>query len=592
MSDSPPSPQILVVDDEPLNVELLERILRHEGFSVVGTTSPREALGLLERSPSIRLLLSDQRMPDMTGLDLLERAQRIAPGVMRVMVSGHADAEAFVGAINGGAVARWIGKPIESAELVKLAHEAVRGDGGRLRVIVLDPDEDRRTATLEALGRDVEATGYRRRNAPGARDALLGADVVVVTPQTEGGDSDLLRLSADAPRAGILLVAEGELVRSLDLAALGADDVVRAPVDPAEIRFRLRRTLSRARAQGRSRKADVMVSTIDRFGSMIGKSAPMRLIYDTIARVAPSDVTVIIYGETGTGKELVARTLHDESPRKRGPFVAVNCAAIPETLMESELFGHERGAFTGADRQRIGRFEAADAGTIFLDEIGELTPSLQVKLLRVLQEREIVRLGSGKPVPIDIRVVAATNVDLERAIKNGRFREDLYYRLNVVAITMPPLRAREGDVALLGEHFLESCQRRMGRTDIRFSERALEKLLRYSWPGNVRELQNVIEREVALVGPDAMIEDLELEERPMRPPASEPTTAGRGGSAQAGGPGVVWRGEPIRDLVARVEREVVEQALAKFGGNQARAAEALGITKQSLSQKLEKLRMR
>ena len=310
----------------------------------------------------------------------------------------------------------------------------------------------------------------------------------------------------------------------------------------------------------------VLVSAEDEAlpGSLIGTSDAMRAVYALIAQVAPSDATVLVTGESGTGKELAAAELHRKSRRADGPFVKVSCAALPESIIESELFGHEKGAFTGASGQRKGRFELAHGGTVFLDEIGELSPQIQVKLLRVLQEREIERVGGSSVVRVDVRVIAATNRRLEEELAAGAFREDLYYRLNVFPIRIPPLRERKSDIVLLADHFTEKYAARNGKTVKRISSPAIDLLTSYHWPGNVRELENCIERAVIL-STDMVIHSYHL------PPSLQ--------SAQS------TRTEPTSTLEAalsRLEKELVVEALKISGGNRASAARRLGITERQM----------
>jgi two-component system response regulator HydG len=302
---------------------------------------------------------------------------------------------------------------------------------------------------------------------------------------------------------------------------------------------------------------------------IVGRSAAMRELLERVARVAPTDATVLISGESGTGKELVARALHVASRRGERPFVPVNCAAITETLLESELFGHARGAFTGASRARRGLFEEANGGTLFIDEIGETSPGFQAKLLRALQEGEIRRVGESTPVQVDVRVVAATNQELRRAISERRFREDLYYRLAVVPMRIPPLRERREDVPLLAAHFLQRFVRRTGATRT-LGPDAVARLLEHDWPGNVRELENVIEQAAALASaPELRAADVQIE-----PPASPP------------GP------EGVRTLAAAVEdaeRRAIEAALARSGGDLAKVARELGVSATTLWRKMKRL---
>jgi Nif-specific regulatory protein len=299
-------------------------------------------------------------------------------------------------------------------------------------------------------------------------------------------------------------------------------------------------------------------------GTIIGTSDAMRAVFELVAQVAPSDATVLVSGESGTGKELVAGEIHRGSKRASGPFIKVNCAALPESIIESELFGHEKGAFTGAVGQRKGRFELAHGGTIFLDEIGELSPQVQVKLLRVLQEREIERIGGSSTIKVDVRVVAATNRKLEDELKDGRFREDLYYRLNVFPIRMPPLRERKSDIVLLADHFVEKYAAKNGKLIKRISSPAIELITSYHWPGNVRELENCVERAVILSS-DMVIHAYHL------PPSLQ--------SAQS------TKTEPTTTLdaaLSRLEKELIVEALKIAGGNMASAARRLGITERQM----------
>ncbi len=320
---------------------------------------------------------------------------------------------------------------------------------------------------------------------------------------------------------------------------------------------------------------------------IIGHSKPMQEVFWSIERVAPSKATVLLLGESGTGKELVAQAIHEASPRRNKPFIKINCAALPETLLESELFGHEKGAFTGADGTRVGRFELADKGTLFLDEIGEMPLLLQAKLLRVLQEQQFERLGSTRTVSVDVRIIAATNVRLEDAVAAGSFRNDLYFRLNVVPIVLPPLRERRGDTPLLLDHFLRLSNRRNNKK-IRMSKDFLDFLTEYEWPGNVRELQNLIERLVIL----SMEDILRVEDLPahiVHPVSNEPENRSPGQlSPQPVQPAMSRQRKSLQD----VEREQVEQALVRHGWVQARAARELGLTQRQIGYRMKKFRLR
>ena len=299
----------------------------------------------------------------------------------------------------------------------------------------------------------------------------------------------------------------------------------------------------------------------------------MMQLLETVEQVAPSEATVLVTGESGTGKEMIANALHANSRRKDAPFVKINCAALAETLLESELFGHEKGAFTGADRRREGKFVQADGGSLFLDEVSEMSPAMQVKLLRVLQERELTRVGGSEVVPVDVRVIAASNKDLKKEVREGRFREDLFYRLNVVALIVPPLRERIEDIPLLAQSFLKMFALRNAKTLGGFSPQAIQKLVSYGWPGNVRELSNTVERAVVLArGSDLDVGDLAF------PMADQEGMSPSSGSSELAG-----------DLpLEEVEKRSVLKAVNAAGGNKSEAARRLGITRKTLRKKLEK----
>jgi Nif-specific regulatory protein len=329
---------------------------------------------------------------------------------------------------------------------------------------------------------------------------------------------------------------------------------------------------------------------------IIGHCKAMQEVFWSIERVAPSQATVLLLGDSGTGKEMAAQAIHDSSPRRNSPFVKINCAALPESLLESELFGHEKGAFTGAGGARVGRFELADKGTLFLDEIGEMPLLLQSKLLRVLQEQQFERLGSNRTISVDVRIIAATNVSLQQAVSEGSFRNDLYYRLNVVPIILPPLRERREDIPLLVDHFLKLSNRRNSKS-IRMSSDFLEAMTAYDWPGNVRELQNLIERLVILSAGDLLgLEDLpdqffapkEEEARPSMPPAAAPVSALTADAL----PPVSAPAPGTRKSLAEVEREQIEASLLRHGWVQARAARELGLTQRQIGYKIKKFNLR
>jgi DNA-binding NtrC family response regulator len=445
--------RILVVDDEATQRELVSGYLKKHGYEVMVAPDGERALELFRREPA-ELILTDQRMPNFSGLDLLKAARAINPEIHVIVMTAYGNVGSAVEAMQAGA-ADYLTKPLQ----------------------------------LEELLHKVEQVCERHR----------------------------------------LYVENRELREALQ---------------------------ERHRIEG-----------------IVGESGQMLEVTSLVRRVAPSEATVLIRGESGTGKELIAQAIHYASPRAAKPLIRVNCAALPENLLESELFGHEKGSFTGAVATRKGRFEAADGGTLFLDEIGDLPLHLQAKLLRVLQEKEFERVGSSHPLKVDVRVLSATHRDLERLIKTGQFREDLYYRLNVVTIVVPPLRERRQDLPALMDHFLRRFAAKNGKTIRGFSHEAREALLRYDYPGNVRELENLIERAVVLTRDDVIDRGdlpLTLEESEIRDDKEPHLLA----------------------AVEGLERRMIKDALARAGGIQTRAAELLGITERALRYKLAKYGLR
>jgi DNA-binding NtrC family response regulator len=441
--------RILVVDDEPAQRELVSGFLKKQGLDVIAAESGVKALQLF-RQDSIDLILTDQKMPNMSGLDLLQAVHAINPETPVILMTAFGSIEAAVSAIQGGAT-DYLTKPLNLDELLY----RIRQVSDRYRII--------------AENREL-------------REALQG----------------------------------------------------------------------RHRIEG-----------------IIGESGQMLEVVSLVRRVAPSEATVLIRGESGTGKELIAKAIHFASPRASGPLVKVNCAALPETLLESELFGHEKGAFTGALTTRQGRFELADGGTLFLDEIGDLPLHLQAKLLRVLQEREYEKVGSSRPVKVNVRILAASHRPLEALIKAGQLREDLYYRLNVVTISLPPLRERRPDLALLIDHFLRLFAEKNGKTIRGLTHEARDVLLRYDYPGNVRELENLIERAVVLTRDDVIASsDLPLTVQDREAEGDRETN--------------------LTVAVEGLERRMIREALARSDGVQTHAAELLGISERALRYKLIK----
>ncbi len=443
-----------------------------------------------------------------------------------------------------------------------------------MQLLIVDDD----TAHLDSLRAIFAKEGVEHRAVSSGKEALellrtSPVSVLLTDLMMPGVDgTDLLRAThAVSPETEVIVMtAYGTVEKAVEAMREGAYDFVTKPLKRAHIVKAVRKALEKQSllAENKDLRAQLAAATRR---PMVGQSLAMRRTLDMVRQAAPSDASVILLGESGTGKELLARTLHEESPRARGPFVAVNCAALPESILEAELFGWERGAFTGAVAAQKGRFEAAHGGTLFLDEIGEIPPSVQVKLLRVLQEGEIERLGgSGRTVKIDLRLVAATHANLAQRVSEGAFREDLYYRLNVIAIRVPPLRDRREDVPLLAEHFLRRFAEKNNKAMAGFARGALDRLGVHDWPGNVRELENAIERAVVLARGDTIdVADLPDEVR-----------AGATGAA----PTMTFA---VGTQLEEIERTAIHRTLAYTRGDKRLAAQLLGIATRTIYRKLE-----
>jgi DNA-binding NtrC family response regulator len=373
----------------------------------------------------------------------------------------------------------------------------------------------------------------------------------------------------DATIEVVLVTAVRTLRTAVEAMRLGAHDYLTKPFPVEELREAVHRALERRALRREARYLRDELAWHEGLDELIGGSAAMRRVYELIGQVARTTATVLVTGESGTGKELIARAIHRQGPRRDGPFIAVNCGALPAELLESELFGHERGAFTGAHARKLGKFELADGGTVFLDEVGTLRMDLQPKLLRALQERVVDRVGGTRTLKVDVRFIAASNVDLRQAVQDRRFREDLFYRLNVIPITVPPLRERPEDIVPLAQHFLARYARHFGKPVIGVSPRALDLLQRYHWPGNVRELENIIERSIALATePVVQLDDipLDLALAPAGPTGDERHS--------------------LRDARLEFEGQVIRRALNRAGGNQTLAARFLGLHRNTLLTKM------
>ncbi len=467
---------ILVVDDEPGVLKAIQRILKQD-YHVVLASEASSALEVLKSQP-VAVILADQRMPGMSGVELLEAARSIQPNAMRILITGYADIDATIAAVNQGQIFYYITKPYEPRDLRLIIQRAVEQ--------------------------------YRLREE----------------------NERLLRELQEANR----------------------------------------------RLQEENRLLHREMEDTYRFDEIIGRSPAMQRVFQMLKKVIPTDTTVLIQGETGTGKELIARAIHFNSPRRHRLFVSQNCAAVPEGLLESELFGHVKGAFTGATRDKKGLFQLADGGTIFLDEIGETSLEFQKRLLRVLQEGEVHPVGAEYSVTVNVRVIAATNRDLQEAIRQGRFREDLYYRLNVFPIVLPPLRERREDIPLLAQHFLKKYSMKTGKRLRGLAESAIRVLQEYPFPGNVRELENIIQRAVVLADENELLtaEHFQylLDSAPV--PAAVSADAAE------------WSGLSLRQRVEEVERFYIQEALRQAGGNISRAAQLLGLSRLGLYKKLDR----
>ena len=450
------------------------------------------------------------------------------------------------------------------------------------RVLVAD-DELNMRRVLEAM---LRREGYEVITAANGVEALGGMSAGVHTVITDlkmpvlDGMALLKRLSAEYPDVPVVMItAHGSVENAVEAVKLGAFDYLEKPFEQEQIRqvvAKAMNTYTLARRDARPEEPSVR----GRF-RLVGQAPAIRQIYGVVEKVASTPSTVLITGESGTGKELIARALHENSARHAGPFIKINCAAIPKTLMESELFGYEKGAFTGAVGAKPGRFELAHGGTLFLDEIGEIPVEMQVKLLRVLQESEFERVGGIKTIKVDVRLVTATNRDLVQDISAGSFREDLYYRLNVVPIHIPPLRERREDIPLLVEHFLAKFNDRLKKQIDSVSADAIARLISYHWPGNIRELENLMERTMLFCERS----EIQVSDLP-------PEIGGLSPASAAASPNAASLKEAVRAETERVERELIQKALDETGGNVTQAARKLKISRKSLQTKMKELGLR
>ena len=449
-----------------------------------------------------------------------------------------------------------------------------------METILIVDDEKNYLVVLEAL---LSPEGYEIMTADNARSALRlieesDLDLVLTDMKMPGvSGMELLeqckKINPEVPV--IMMTAYGTIEMAVQAMKKHAFDYITKPFQNEELKLTIKKALENYRLIKENRRLSEALSEKHKFSNIIGRSKPMLRIYDLIGKVAYSKASVLITGPSGTGKELIAKAIHYESPRKNRPFVSVNCGALTETLLESELFGHEKGAFTGAVALKKGRFELADGGTLFLDEVGEMPPSLQVKLLRVLQEMEFERVGGTRSLRVDVRVLSASNRNLKETVAEGSFREDLFYRLNVIHIEVPPLRERPEDIRLLVNHFIDKYRRTSGEEKIELSPEVWKSFYAYGWPGNVRELENVIERAVVLNSEGV------INQRDLPAEFSEE-------NIELDVDRFIPSDVPLQETMEKIEEQLIRRALKQSGDVQSHAAERLGITKSLIQHKMKK----
>jgi len=454
------------------------------------------------------------------------------------------------------------------------------------QILVIDDEAHNRQALTLLLSH----SGYQVQSAVTGEEALEIMEKspfeIIITdlflPGVSGIDI-LKRVKEDSPYTSVILIT-GNASAETEVEAMkeGAFDYITKPFNFEKLKVIVAKAVEKSRLVAENLYLRQQLRGKYKFDNIIGNSLPMQQVFSRLERIVNTESTILILGESGTGKELVAKAIHYNSPRKDKPFVAINCGAIPADLLESELFGHAKGAFTGAVSEKAGKFEAADKGTIFLDEIGTMPMHLQMKLLRVLQEQEIERIGTTRKVKLNVRVVSATNADLEDQVKKGQFREDLYYRLNVIPIQLPPLRERREDIALLARNFLQKFCQEMDRSLMSISPAAMTALENYAWPGNVRELENLIERTVALTD-NEIIEPQDLPPYIGEASDADPTLASA--------PRITESGVNMPKIIGNIERTMIQQALELSNGVKARAANLLSINRTTLVEKIKRLKI-
>lgn len=454
------------------------------------------------------------------------------------------------------------------------------------KILIAEDNDLNRENLVELLtqnGYFVKAVGNGRE----AMDAIVEEkfDLVITDLRMPNVDGlELLKFTKELNPDNIVIIITGfaSVNTAVDAMKMGAFDYITKPLKDDLVKMTVARALSFVKLKEENISLKGHLKERYDFGKMIGYSDPMKKIFDAIEKVSASDSTILVHGESGTGKELVARAIHFNSDRKDRPLITVNCGAIPEELLESELFGHEKGAFTGAIRTRIGRFELAHSGTIFLDEIGDMSPALQVKLLRVIQEKEFERIGGVKTLSVDVRIIAATNQDLEKAVAEKKFREDLFYRINVIPILLPPLRERGPDIAILANHFLRKFNKLKKKNISRINTEALQYFIAYPWPGNVRELENLMEMLVVMKDTDKEVDVGDLPPKLLRSKITETAPAPLE---------LTTDGVDFNDMVCQLEKNLLLQALRKSNGVKNRAAKLLNLNRTTLVEKLKRFNL-
>ncbi len=450
-------------------------------------------------------------------------------------------------------------------------------------ILIVDDEENVRFFLKEVMKRE----GYNvtlAENGLTAIDKIKGGRYDIVLLDLRMPDINGMKVLEEIEKIDpsiivIIITAHGTKQIAYDAIRKGAYDYFSKPVDIDELRIVVKRAVDKLSLEKEIGKLRSQISRSYNFENIIGQSNEMQEVFEVVTKVVSNDVTVLIFGESGTGKELIAKAIHFNSNRKTKPFVRLNCAAIPETLLESEMFGHEKGSFTGAFARKIGKFEQANGGTLFFDEIGDMSLLTQAKLLRVLQEREFERVGGTKTIGVDIRIIAATNKDLLQAVNEKHFREDLYFRLNVISIYLPPLRERKSDIPILLEYFIDKYNKKFKTNVLGVSEEVMEMLMSYNWPGNIREMENVIQRAVILKKEDYIQKDFLLFSTDERELVEEPARS-------VNFP--ISLSDEVCNLSSQVEKKLVEEALKITGGKRQETADLLGISRKSLHNKMKK----